>query len=372
MSMCRPVGGIWHTQRCRTVTVAPASRSKVVPHLQSVDRPARPAAGPRRVLRRCGIERPQVLQFAAAMRDAYTSWSQVEMVVYYAGHDLAAIVGDVGLDAVVFRLLRQAKAEGWLDALVDAVIEDRAGNALVKRFAEQHGRSAEVASSLAVPPNVRVLDSTYFDLEAIRKTVVHRVVRQPPGLHAISLASREDILVSKFSTWLQHLLGEAEHVGTLTLQPEFAQPDLRVKQVLQQLPDPDDGGRIWSVRVDHAPLAVVRDFWQGVRDNCPQLDQWFVLILTGAPGPLCLDGVIDLAEPVFGNEDVSAWVSDALMEMRWDRQLLAPWSRYVEQEATVAGVLDVLLTYGALDKSIGALRKDPHPQRFRHWLEKVS
>ena len=28
--------------------------------------------------------------------------------------------------------------------------------------------------------------------------------------------------------------------------------------------------------------------------------------------------------------------------------------------------------FGALDKSISALRKDPHPQRFRQWLEKVS
>ncbi|MEV4137328.1 effector-associated domain EAD1-containing protein [Dactylosporangium sp. NPDC049742] len=323
-------------------------------------------------MRRHGIEHHQILQFADAMQDAYTSRSQIDRVVFAAGHDLTAIVGDVGLDAVVFGLLRQAKAAGWLDALVSAVIQDRAGNPLVKRFAEQHGRSAEVASALAVPPNIRILDSTYFDLEAIKKTVAHRVLRHPPGLHAISLASREDVLVSKFCTWLQHRLGDVEQPRTLTLQPEFAQADLRVKQVLQQLPAPDDGGRIWSVRVDHAPLDVVQDFWRGVHASCPPLEQWFVLIFTGASEPLRLDGVVDLAEPCFGDEDVSAWVSEALMALEWDNRLLGPWSHYVEREATVAGALDVLLTYGALDKSIGALRKDPHPQRFRHWLEKVS
>jgi hypothetical protein len=61
-----------------------------------------------------------------------------------------------------------------------------------------------------------------------------------------------------------------------------------------------------------------------------------------------------------------------LADLGWDAGLRIPWSRYVEREATVAGALNILLTYGALDKSIGALRRDPDQERFRHWLEKVG
>ncbi|WP_460492870.1 hypothetical protein [Dactylosporangium cerinum] len=61
-----------------------------------------------------------------------------------------------------------------------------------------------------------------------------------------------------------------------------------------------------------------------------------------------------------------------LADLGWDAALRIPWSRYVEREAAVAGDLNILLTYGALDKSIVALRRDPDPERFLHWLEKVG
>ncbi|MEV4137330.1 effector-associated domain EAD1-containing protein [Dactylosporangium sp. NPDC049742] len=78
-------------------------------------------------------------QLMAAMRDAYTKRSDLDQMVYFVmERNLPAIVGDQGLQDVIFELIRAAAAEGWLDELIDAVITDRPGNRLVKQFAAAH------------------------------------------------------------------------------------------------------------------------------------------------------------------------------------------------------------------------------------------
>lgn len=318
------------------------------------------------------MQRRNLGRLMDAMIDAYQDRTDLELLMLSLDRSLAALVGDVGLKKLVFKMIESATSEGWLGDLVHAVIEDRPNNQLVREFAAAHGHTAAVASGLAVPTSVRRLDSAHFDLDAARDLIHDRTLDHAPGLLGLRVTTRDDILVGKLCSWLQDVLGDVEPVRPMTLQPEYGEADTWVKQVLQHAPGPGDGGKLWSVRIDRASPESVRDFWNGVRDRCPPLERWFVLVFTDVPGGACPEGVVDLGQPAFKPRDVSKWAREVLADLGWDAALRIPWSRYVEREATVAGALNILLTYGALDKSIVVLRRDPDPQRFLQWLEKVG
>ncbi|MGI5184650.1 effector-associated domain EAD1-containing protein [Dactylosporangium sp. CA-152071] len=92
-------------------------------------------------------------QLMAAMCDAYTKRSDLDQMVYFVmERNLPAIVGDQGLQDVIFEMIRAAAAEGWLDELIDAVIADRPGNRLVKQFTAAHRPAVPAVPAMAVIP----------------------------------------------------------------------------------------------------------------------------------------------------------------------------------------------------------------------------
>ncbi|GAB3847466.1 effector-associated domain EAD1-containing protein [Dactylosporangium cerinum] len=217
------------------------------------------------------MQRLQLGRLKDAMIDAYPDRTDLDLLMLGLGRSRAMLVGDgVGTKEVVLRMIQSAHSEGWLGDLVHAVIEDRPNNQLVRQFAVADGRVAAVASGLAVPTNVRRLDSAHFDLDAARDLIHERTLDHPPGLLGLRLTTRDDILVGKLCSWLQDCLGDVEPVRPMTLQPEYGEADTWVKQVLQHAPGPDDGGKLWSVRIDRASPESVRDFWDGVRGRCPR------------------------------------------------------------------------------------------------------
>ena len=75
----------------------------------------------------------------AALRDAYPSREDLEIVL---GEGLEKSLEDIAtsgsLKSIIFRLVRSAKSEGWLDNLVEAVLADRPDNMLLGMWAHNY------------------------------------------------------------------------------------------------------------------------------------------------------------------------------------------------------------------------------------------
>jgi hypothetical protein len=315
----------------------------------------------------------QLRQFRDAILSAYPDRSGVEeLLLFRLARNLTQLVDKVGMNEVVFEVLKAAMAQGWLDELVHAVIEDRPANAAVKRFALDCGLASAVAAGMSVPTSTRLLNSSYFDLTLLKRRIREHTLDGPPRLLGFSLADNEPALFKRLCSWLPHCLGDVEEKDTVSLMSELDEPDRRVKQVLRYLPDLHDVGVVCPVLTGHVPIEVVEAFWRGVSEGCPQLNQWFVFIFVFpyAPDEGSLAGVVHLPKPEFRRVDIAEWAAEVLAHFRWSAALAGPWTRHVERHATVAGRLDIRLTYDVLDRTIRQVRKDP--EQFRRWLEQEA
>ncbi|SDT13523.1 Trypsin-like peptidase domain-containing protein [Actinoplanes derwentensis] len=62
---------------------------------------------------------------------------------YYLDRQLGHIVGNVGMSEATFTVITVARAEGWLDEFIKAVLVDRSGNPLLRQWASDVGWNTE-------------------------------------------------------------------------------------------------------------------------------------------------------------------------------------------------------------------------------------
>jgi hypothetical protein len=104
-------------------------------------------------------------QLSEALGDAYRRRPELRrMVRYKLDRNLDAISGAGGLEDTIFDLVDRADAEGWVDRLVAAALEDKAGNSKLHEFYEKGwlalaAPSRESLESLIKPKN------KFFDFE---------------------------------------------------------------------------------------------------------------------------------------------------------------------------------------------------------------
>nr|WP_276320421.1 effector-associated domain EAD1-containing protein [Micromonospora zingiberis] len=87
---------------------------------------------------------PHLRRLSEALLHAYPSRDGLEQVLYFdLDKPLGHIVGNVGMSEAVFAVITQARAEGWLDTLIDAILVDRRGNPLLRQWAADIGWQTE-------------------------------------------------------------------------------------------------------------------------------------------------------------------------------------------------------------------------------------
>ncbi|GAA2351974.1 effector-associated domain EAD1-containing protein [Dactylosporangium salmoneum] len=303
-----------------------------------------------------------------ALTSAYPSNQKLAVFVRIdLDRNLADITGDGPLHHTAFQLVEQAVAEGWDDLLTRRLIDCRPANRQVAAYAEAYGLG--LAAARAVPAKVRHQNDAYFDLDHAKNVIHDLLDDQQAGLLGMWVTAEETAAAKRLCAWLPHCLGDLEEKDDVSLGAVIADPDHKVKQILQHLPELDETSIVCQVLVNDATPAAVDGFWQGVRDGCGPIEGWFVLLFvtaTDAPPPC---GVHDLGRPVFTRLDVAKWARDVLAGLGWPADLARPWSGYVQKRAELRDGFSIPLTYGALRSSITAARRCEDPAQFSAWLQ---
>ncbi|XVV17197.1 effector-associated domain EAD1-containing protein [Actinoplanes sp. CA-131856] len=312
----------------------------------------------------------------AAIVSAYpTDGKLAEFVALDLEENLERLTKPGDLEVRAAELITAARSRGWLDKLKRTLVEANPGNDAVREFAEAAGLSQSVETGLALPKVARLFNDAYFDLTDARNRVYESLhnVNGRRGLLGLSVVTDEDAVAKRLCAWLPHCLGDLQEKDNVTLSAVMSDPDHKVKQVLQHLPELEDTGVVCRVLVNDISLGALEQFWQDVRAACQTIENWFVLVFVTRKDTHRAADVIDLGSPRFQSLDVYKWTNRAAQELSWPREFASPWSQWIERVAAVDGVLSIPLTYGALNRSAQGVKKHHNdPARFLDWLKEMN
>ncbi len=89
-----------------------------------------------------------------ALIDAFPNKSSLEqMLLFKLDKNLTEIVEDSNLKVIVFRLIQQAKSEGWLKKLVDAAHISNPGNPRLKAIAQELAKESNTSADIKIQQN---------------------------------------------------------------------------------------------------------------------------------------------------------------------------------------------------------------------------
>ncbi|MEU8819388.1 effector-associated domain EAD1-containing protein [Actinoplanes sp. NPDC048796] len=309
----------------------------------------------------------------AALVSAYPADEKLaRFVMFDLNRNLDQLAKPGDLDSRASDLIVAARSGGWLDDLKRDLIELNPHNEAVRQFAEASGLGQSIDSGLAVPKAARLFNDAYFDLAAVRNKVYesHLNANGKRGLLGLSVVTDEDSVAKRLCAWLPDCFGDLQEKDNVTLSAVMSDPDHKVKQVLQHLPELEDTGVVCRVLVNDISLGALEQFWQDVRAACQAIENWFVLVFVTRSDTHRAADVIDLGRPRFESLDVYKWTNRAAQELDWPREFATPWSQWIERVAAVDGVLSIPLTYGALNRSAQGVKKHRNdPGRFLEWLK---
>jgi effector-associated domain 1 (EAD1)-containing protein len=311
-----------------------------------------------------------------AIVSAYPSHDALaEFVALDLEENLDHLVESGGVPAKAAALIIAARSHGWLDRLERTLVESNPHNETVRAFADKSELRRSVDAGLAVPKAVRLFDDAYFDLAAARD-MVHKAILAVggrPGLLGLSVVTDEDSVAKRLCAWLPDCLGELQEKDNVTLSAVMADPDHKVKQILQHLPELEDTGVVCRVLVNDISAAALRQFWQDIRSAAATVENWFILVFVTRSHNHRAPGVFDLGRPSFSLTDIHKWTNRAARELGWPREVAVPWSMWIRRNAEVDGELSIPLTYGALNRSAQGIplhRSDSG--RFLNWLKEKT
>ncbi|MCW3842881.1 effector-associated domain EAD1-containing protein [Micromonospora yasonensis] len=314
----------------------------------------------------------QLRELEAALLDAYPYRNDLErMLLYGLQRRLSTYVGgDLGMREVIFKLIEAAFAENWLEQLIEAALTDRAGNAGLRAWERTHRWRPVPVAQPPPPQDLQLLDSAFFDLQQLKRAVQEAKFEASSRLLAFGVTYSEMLFVNKLCSWLPYCLGEVERKEWLSLRPELAPVDVRVKHVLRYLPDLEWANVVCPVLTDGVPSAVVAQFWDGVREHCGHHERWFVMVFAGSLPGGYPSGITTLPAPQVDRFDLALWAQEVVSRRGWPATLADAWSGLIEEEAWDGSRLDIRLVYESMDRSIRDARQDS--ARFRRQLEERS
>ena len=308
-------------------------------------------------------------EFCAALRHAYTSREDLEIVLGQAlDKSLNDIVAaNLTLKYTVFQVVRSARGEGWLDGLVEAVLEDRPESRPLHAWARKYHR-AEIADP-APPTEQQLLDSVYFDLTDMRKAIRRAKAAAPSRVLGFGVTYSEFVFVNKLCDWLANcLLGETQRKDPLNLKPELGHVSRRLRQVARYRQDLESANVLCLVLVEAAPAEYIAEFWDEICRGFAEIERYFVFVFTGDGSTAFPPGVAVLPPPRFDAEDVALWAEEMISRRGWPPDMADAWTGLLCDEALDDGELSVPALYEAMDRSIQEIRFEP--DEFRVKLEK--
>jgi Effector-associated domain 1 len=304
--------------------------------------------------------------FHKALVDAYVGRNQLQQLLSYELERPNALPESDSLDDCVFNLIRLARSEDWLHELINAVLADRPRNAKLQEWS----RNARKPSAHAqLPPAQRLLDSKYFDLEAVRTKVANTSRNATPGeVIAFGIPNGETVFIQKFTGWLGSFLGDTQLKEPLTLRPDFTSVTSRLRHVSRYRQDLETANVLCVVYVDGIKSAIITEFWHGVRTALAGTACSLVLVFAGelADGAFPA-GITELPPPRFEIGDIEVWAHLVADLHGWPPKLARAWTVRLHREAWTGEILDVRLLYEAMDQTIEDARFDE--ARFLRQLE---
>jgi Effector-associated domain 1 len=314
---------------------------------------------------------PQLGNLSEALLDAYIGRDDFEMLLKYKlDRDFSALVGDGNLKVCVFRLLRVAQGQGWLDELIREALKERPGNVKLVAWVQAASQKVNVPVSPPepVPPSVyQLLNSVYFDLNDLRRAVA-RAKRSAGGkVIGFGVTYPEGIFVSKLCDWLAYYIGETQHKDPLNLMPEIAPVSQRLRTVARYKRDLDSTNVLCVVYVQGVPVESIVEFWDGVRRTFEDCAHYLLLVFTGYSDTVFPEGISALPPPQFDLFDVDVWTHEMVRLRGWPPELASAWTDLLRDESMQNDVLIVRDLYEAMDRSIKEVLF--RPDTFRRELE---
>lgn len=304
----------------------------------------------------------------AALRDAYISREDLEILL---GQALNKSLDDISMSGslkyIIFRVVRSAKSEGWLDKLVEAVLVDRPDNTLFKAWAQSY----QVVDFTDPSPSTeqQLLDSVYFDLTDLRKAIRRAKASTPSRVLGFGVTYSESVFVNKLCDWLANsLVGDTQRKDPLNLKPELAPVSRRLHQVERYRRDLGSANVLCLIFVDAVPPEYIAEFWGRVCQDFGGIERHFILVFTGDRSTTFPPGVAVLPSPQFDLEDIALWAEEMISRRGWPPNMADAWTGLLCDEALDDGEIDVRALYEAMDQSIQEIRFEPN--EFRMKLEK--
>ncbi|MBM2614236.1 hypothetical protein JIG36_01530 [Actinoplanes sp. LDG1-06] len=312
---------------------------------------------------------PQLQSLEAAILDAYRTLDALERLLVYSLDRQLSHHADLHspLPMVVFRLLGAARGEGWLAALIEAALVDRAGNVALSRWAAECWSGDPAVPQPAPPADQQVLDSAFFDLEPLKRQVIKAKSRATIPVLGFGLHDVDQLVVNKLCAWLPHCLGETERKDWLHLRPDRGAVDLRLKQVLRYLPDLELVNVVCPILTEGATGAAVAAFWDGIGEHFGAHEYRFVALFVGPVHP---DGVEVLPQAAADETDLTLWAQQIVSHRGWPPMLAESWTSLIVEQCSTGTGLDMRMLFEAMDSSIRDVRQSP--AQFRRQLEEVG
>ena len=323
-----------------------------------------------------GLHWDEETALCAAVRAAYDH-DELEMLLFQncGGKRLDLIAAaSVNFEVTVFKVVRKARAEGWLHVFVGAAVTRRPGNEELRAW---HMRYAGSVSAQPRPEPVaagqslravQLMDSAHFDLTEIRDVIRKATSMSADQVIGFGVTYPEAVFVQKLLDWLRfYLHGETQPKATLSLMPEIAPLDYWLSQLRSYRDDLAMVNVLCEVAVRGVAADVIEEFWTRIREEFGGLGKSLVLVFTGDPRSSFPGGMTVLPQPRFSRPDVAQWAENLIWERGWPPSIAHGWT---ERLCTAAAIqdehLDVRLLYEAMDRSVTVFRRDPEQFRALH------
>jgi hypothetical protein len=304
----------------------------------------------------------QTKKFDEALRDAFRTREDLEkMVFYHAGKRLNEVVGSGGLKNVMFKLIQEADAGGWVKELYAGALKEAPQNERLRRVGPILGFASAPQTALGL----QLTNTSDFDLSELEEVFLQKLSAEGPGgdrLIGLSVGYGEPVFVTNFTDRMRRLLGResTEVRPPIPLNPRMGSPARSVELASRYRTIVDRSNLVCQVPAEEADQAAIETFWNAVSAACNGLSNFFVLLFTAVSGTVFPQAVTELPMPQFKDHDLTKWTFQIADSYGWPRETafnLAHWIREQSLDEENQN-LDIRFVYETLDSALRDLQQD--------------